>query len=78
MNRRSFLRALGIAVGVALVALCNHCKEKIIARAFETPEGQEALARAMVEPIRRKMQEESFLQKILPPQPIPTSEVGVN
>jgi hypothetical protein len=45
--------------------LCNYCKEKIITQALETDEGRQALAQAMVEPIRRSLEYQAVGRKIL-------------
>ena len=45
--------------------LTNKEKELIIAQALQTPEGREALAKAMVEPIRRSLEYQAVGRKLL-------------
>ena len=87
MTRRRFLKLAGQVLATAVVGaavlselapqpppkpkLTNAQKEAIFAQAMETPEGQEQLAMAMVEAIRRKTEEQRFMRRILPPDPLP-------
>lgn len=75
MNRRTFLQIIlgsTAAVGFGLSGFFGFFKrpskpldrEALIAQALNTPEGREALAKSMVEPIRRQLEYQAIGRKL--------------
>ena len=52
-------------------------REELLDRAFSSAEGRTALAQAMVEPIRRRLQYTSLVRRILNVDPLPTGALPV-
>ncbi len=91
MNRRTFFKRAAVAiVAVTTVGsllsepkrepftapLTDREKELVIAEALKTPEGRDALAKAMVEPIRKALDYHGVGKKLLLVDKLPKGKLG--
>lgn len=59
------------------MALTNEQREFLIAKALETPQGREALAQAMANPIRTSLDYQGIGRKLLVVDPLPQGALPV-